>query len=65
MLCLAATQVGVAVLLRQAAKLGVEIERVLLQVVDHVERTRPLVDAVDHVAGDLQAVEMVLGGEDS
>ena len=59
----AAPQLRGALLLRQAAKLRIEIERVLLQIVEHVKDARPLVDAVEDVSADLDAVEMLLGGE--
>src|SRR4051812_7827548 len=46
----AVAQLALAVLPRDAAQLGIEIERVLLELLERLDVARPQIDAVDAVA---------------
>src|SRR5438874_13757340 len=44
-------------LLGKAAQLGIEIERVLLQIIEDIDDPGALIDAVENKAGDLDLVD--------
>ena len=57
-------QLGLAMLLRQAAQLGIEIDRVSLEVVKLIKNAGAIVDTADDKAGGGQFGHAVIVGDD-